>query len=388
MKNENKYGLLKQPVQEFRIAIFMSTNNDLYRTISDAFIKELKRESPHYIIEIFIAGGTSEALLDRYIDVIFDAQQSFGLLHTIGQTATDAAWRKSQSVKKHMPLVFSAIHDPIGSGFIHSFKESRKKFTGIALRSSPEIVPAQLIAYDPKVSKKILVPYRKEIAKGQLIYDMHVMIDHFQDAGKELVMHPYTGNTLPQSLFTKIRSFADVIIPEGGCNAADRSAIEEFCSRSAITVHKNGKRSIENGSIFAMPSDASYIGLQAAHIAINITSRNTKAYQNPCEKVVSTLALYKPASGRSLGVSFSPYYLHATEKHLKSAIPLPQHMLSEKSFLAFCQNNSLGLREALTGITSKIKSNVTLLKSERSVRKTFYITFLMPEYTEGYKTHI
>ena len=353
--------LIEKP--EFRIAVLIPENSGIYSIVSDECKRILKLDDEcKFIVEKFVAGGTAEYLLDRYIDLILGKEKPYHAILTIGLSSTLAAKRGTQKQKNKTPIVFSAVTAPTARNLIHSYKESRNNLIGVAVAPPCQLIPIQLLKLlDPK-AKSFFVPYREDSVDGQILDDMQKAQKHFALRGMKITFYPFSGKRLAQDLFDKMSEYDAVVAPEAGVTAHDRDAIIEYCKKANIPVHADGAEAIKKGAVFAVMSDIKYVAKKTAHMLSRVTKDGYKPSNLPCSELVKSRRLLFNAN--SSGVTFSEEYKMMLETCTKNNVPLPRQLEDEKLLLAYCEDNSLGLQEAMRALTKQIEEQVDYITNE------------------------
>ena len=350
----------------YRIAALMPEYSELYKTVYDAFEKKLKDERDgKFEVERFVSGGTSPHLLDRHVDLIIDSHKNFDAIFTIGITSTHAAKRRTLLKNKKMPVVFSAVNKSILNELVHSQQSSRNNLTGIAVITPCQILPIQALQKVNPEARTFLVPYREEFMNEQMLESVAQAQEYFKQRGCRVETYAYTGNRLPEELFSLIPTYDSVLIPEGGAKFSDRDAIIECCKRSDVSVHADGAEAIKKGAIFAVTSDSRYMGYKAAE-KIMLVTRDMKKPSDVATTILTKMRqiLYSQEVASKLGVSFSKEYKMMLETCTKNNVPMPRQLEDEKLLLAYCEDNSLGLQEAMRALTKQIEEQVDYITNE------------------------
>lgn len=127
LSQNQRHGLEKQIAG--RIAVVQPATHPSMDEITQGFIQTIEKESQNlYNFTVFNANNNVMLMRAQIEEVV---QQEFDLVMTIGSKATQLAKEVAQKKKSNIPVVFTAVADPVSQGIIESCESSGNQLTGI-----------------------------------------------------------------------------------------------------------------------------------------------------------------------------------------------------------------------------------------------------------------
>jgi len=350
----------------YKIAVLVPENGALYRAIQEScktFLKQIMTESFHY--DLIVTGGTAPYLVDQYAKNIIE--KKYDAIFTIGLSCSLAAKRMTTKLqsRQRTPIVFAAVSKHQAHELIHSYKDTRNNLIGITVAPPCALTPIQALRKLNPEARSFFIPYREEFMQGKMLHDMKNTKEHFKKQGCSVTLYPYTGSKLASGLFEHMKTHDAVVVPEGGAKTLDRDAILDFCKNRNIDVYADGKDAVKKGAVFACTSDMEYVSRRAAEMIKLVTEDGKNPSKLSCSELIKTRQLvYNEKNASNLGVNFSNDYKMMLETCTKNNVPMPRQMEDEKLLLAYCEDNSLGLQEAMRALTKQIEEQVDYITNE------------------------
>jgi putative ABC transport system substrate-binding protein len=294
---------LAQPPRIPRIGyLVLPSLSDVPSRERQAFLDGLRELGylPGKTIEIIYASAESEIefLEAACADLL---KQKVELIVTSGAQASIAA----QKVTRSVPIVFTALGDPVGIGAVHSLARPGGNVTGVSFISSE-------LAGKRMQLLKDLLPAAKRIAvlwnpdNPNSLNEMRAAVAGASTLKLAIQDLPVTSH---RELAAALKSLegrkpdALYVSFEGGLIAAHRGEIAEFGVRARVPVVSGWTFLTEAGGLFSYAPDIPVIYRRAAHYVQRIL-KGAKPGDLPIELPTTIELVLNAKTARALGVKF------------------------------------------------------------------------------------
>ena len=247
-------------------------------------IKEtlLQNKTQSYSFNTYNANG-NKTLLRAQADEI--AQQYYDCVFTIGTVCTQTMFEITKKKEMDMPVVFTAVDDPVKIGIVHSLKSSGNNLTGSTIEDDFDKQFDALIAIKPTI-KKVLFVY--DPADGSGHEKREQTIEHVLKKRNISLksVHIYQANEIQQKVEPLLDEDFDVIfIYTDHTTVSGVDSLITLCNRYNITLYASDLSSSDKGAAVAFGVTEYEHGKNAAQKALEILHHNKKPSEVPISPV-------------------------------------------------------------------------------------------------------
>jgi len=355
----------KTPDQKvFRVAIFMPLYKGLYKSVFNHCKVALENDRDCiFVVDRFSVNSVDQSLLSDAADRILNSSMNYNAVISIGKCASFMMRGKTQLQTKRTPVVFTAVENSLASELIHARTSSRNNLVGVTVVTPCQIVPIQLLREANPKCRKFFIPYREEGTSEDMLDNILKCKAAFEAEGCIVTPRSFSGKCFSNDFFDEMKQYAAVVIPEGCTTIRDRDTIISFCNGANIAVHADGKEAIEKGALFATSSDVRLMAEKTVEKVKKIVKEGVK----PSEITTTVMTkmrktLYGLDNAKRLGVIFQQgdYEMSFEPCTSGNAVILPPDFATKKSFITYCENNSIGLQKAIEILTQHVEPELTL----------------------------
>jgi len=305
------------------------------------------KEKKHYLIGIsqFVEHPALDAVRNGFIDylkekgyvegenVTYDinfAQADFGIAAQIAEKLVGEkpaliltiATPSSQTVVKataDIPVVFSAVTDPVGAGLVSSLDGGGKNVTGTS-DLSPVDRQLELIKEIVPNIKKLGFIYNA--GESNSLTSLKQVQDEGAKLGIEIVEATVTNSSEVMMAAESLVGKVDAIhIPTDNTVVSAFEAITKVCTDNKIPLFAADVDSVPRGAIAALAIDYYLLGKQTGRMAVEILEGKNPG-EMPTEMLEDLLLYVNLDSAAAMGVTLPETVLTKADKTYKGGVPV------------------------------------------------------------------
>lgn len=359
-RSTKRYNLTPRYKKKYRIAVLMSDYGIAQKAILDGFKSEMSKLLPNQgVIDIFNAGGTSDAILDS--NTARALEGGYDVLFPIGLLSARSAQRLTAKEAQKTPVVFTGVDSPVAHKLVKSYERSGNNLTGFSVESPSRFVPVFLLLMIEPNAKTFFVPYREDAGKNpHFMEELENTRNELAKVGITLTLYPFKDDRISRELYEEMKKHDAVVVPEGGVTTRDRDYLVSYAEIEKIPTHAGGKDAVGMGAIFGVTSDMVLIGRRAVEVVIKIARDGVKPTDIPIEKIKNTRSVScNPDKFSQYGVSFASEVIGFCETVTAANELTPTHIQDLKLFAAYAQNDSVLSKAAIKALTERFSTQVT-----------------------------
>lgn len=280
-----------EPAKAFKIGIL--TTGGPYLEAVNGFREGLKQagyEEGHNITYLVRdTQGNSQALNTGATEIV---QQQVDLIFTVASPATQAAIAATKSTQ--IPVIFTVVADPVGSGFVKSLIVQETNVTGVT-NQSVELTGKRLeflLQVAPRVRRVGVLSIPTGLTSGPAMVQLNQAAAKL---GVTLIERQVASSAdVPAALAQFTRDMIDALylLPDAFLVTQGTAFVERSLALGIpLVVHEEGL--VKQGALVGYGADFNSLGSQAARLAVKVL-RGQKASELPIEvpqRLVLTLNL-------------------------------------------------------------------------------------------------
>ncbi len=277
------------------VAITQIISHKTLDTVRDGLVLGLKKQG-------FIDGETIKIVYDNAhgnTSVAAQITKKFIAMHPkviVALSTTSAQLLMKPAQSAGIPLVFSAVTDPVAAGLIVSNDKTSGGVTGISDYMPPAPQLEMIVAFVPKIKKMGVLFNPGETNSVAFLAQMEG-----EAKNRGIVFVPGAVNTsaeaatVAKSLIGKVDA---LFFPNDNTTMAAAAAVAKVAKQQGIPLFANDSESVKDGALAAVAYDRIAMGEKTAEIVEGILSgKSTGAYpvnhDVPSEIVVNRQTLEK-----------------------------------------------------------------------------------------------
>lgn len=278
-KNANCVSQAQKVGKTFKVALFAPATHPAMDEINQGFMDTLqsKESSSNYVFKSFNANGNKTLLRAQAEEIVTG---DFDLIFTIGASCTKTVKELTAKREKPIPVIFTAVGDPIGLGVIASEQSSGNNTTGISEHQSYDEQVDLLMHLKPTIKKALLVydPMQGKGAKSQKELQELLAQRGVELNGVEI----YNPNEI-QSKVGGLITNVDVVLVQAGDNTvvSGIDALVKLCDRYGVTLLASDLNSGDKGAVLAYGVTEYDFGTEAAKKALLVLEKQKKPTDIP-----------------------------------------------------------------------------------------------------------
>ncbi|MGN0354815.1 MAG: ABC transporter substrate-binding protein [Muricoprocola sp.] len=292
--------------QEYKIGIIKFVDDASLDQIQSSILAELDAKSAEgedtFVYENYVMNGQADAtIIGQLADQLIGDE-----VDVIIPIATPAAQIvQAKTEDNQIPVVFSAVSDPVGAGLVETMEAPGANITGTSDALNTLAIMDLMLAANPDIQKVGLLYSQSEDASKQPIADAKAYLD---EKGISYVEKTGTNNN-------EVLSAADALVAEGveaiftptdnTIMTAELGIYEKFMD--AGIPHYAGADSFAlNGAFCGYGVDYEVLGTATADMAVSICQGG-----NPAETAVMTfdngIATVNTETAEAIGIDYSAF---------------------------------------------------------------------------------
>jgi putative ABC transport system substrate-binding protein len=298
----------QQPAKTPRIGILFSGSKSYPPLL--AFMQELQRlgyiEGQNVSFVNRIAEGNLERLPAFAAELV---AEKVNVIFAANTNGVQAARQATASI----PVVFSVVSDPVGSGFVKSLARPGGNVTGTASINRELAAKRLQILKEafPKTSRiAVLITDEPQVAP---------QLEQVQQAAKRLSMNILTTQVVSRDDFDRAQKLlrnwrADLIyVAESSTNTSNRKLLEEFAAQIRLPVIYAQSLYADDGGLVSYGANFEELYRRAAHYVDKIL-RSAKPADLPVEQPTKFELVFNMKTAKTLGVKIPNSILVRADK--------------------------------------------------------------------------
>ncbi|MEG2409791.1 MAG: ABC transporter substrate-binding protein [Erysipelotrichaceae bacterium] len=248
---------------KYKIGVAQIVEHSSLNTIRDSFKKQMKKlgYDKSAAIEYKDAGNDQSTL--NSIMQNFDGNKMDVIVAIATPTAQAAA-----NYRKHMPIVFSAVSDPVGAGLVEDMNQPNLNITG----TSDEIQVDQILSLALQLNettKTIGFIYNSSEANS---------ISNLEKAKKFCKEHNLEINASPITSSSEVKQAADILVskcdiifaPNDNTIATAMPSLAKVCKDAKIPLYTGADSMVQDGGFASVGIDYKKLGKETANMVDQI----------------------------------------------------------------------------------------------------------------------
>lgn len=219
--------------------------------------------------------------------------------------ATPSAQAVANKIKD-VPILFTAISDPVGAGLVESIEKPGKNVTGTSDMVS---IPKQLdmmFAFKPDI-KTVGLLYCS--AEDNSLTQIKEAKDYLKKQGKEFIdMTVQNSNDVQSVLEANVEKVQAIYVPTDNVIATSMSTVAKVTEPKKVPVIGGSVEMVQNGGTATLGLDYNSLGRQTADMAVKILKGEAKAADMPVEFAKEDKIELNEANIKALGLTVPDKY--------------------------------------------------------------------------------
>lgn len=278
----------------YRIGIVQPMDHPSLNQIRDTIVKELDAQGLGDKVEISLENANGDmSLLQTIMQKLVG--EGVDMIVPIATPSAQAAMSATDTV----PIVFSAVSNPVEAGLVKSFSETTGNITGV----SNSIPVADIFELS-----KILTPEAKvfgfiynssEINSVASIEKAKAYCDKNNITYKEVSI---TGTTdLQQAALSLVGEVDAFFTPNDNTVASAMATYSQIASDAGIPIYVGADSMVIDGGLATVGIDYTVLGKQTANMILKIID-GEKISQNPVEQIADYANIINSGTADALGI--------------------------------------------------------------------------------------
>ncbi len=241
-------------------------------TIRDAFLDELEEEGytegENVKINYQNAAGKTSSLAT--IMSGYQADNADVIVAIATPTAMSA-----QNVSNQIPVVFSAVSDPVGAGLVESIEKPGGNITGTSDEVQVEQIIDLMLELSPEV-KKVGILYN--VGEANSVSNAERFKAYAKEKGLEVIEKTGTDNTTMQQAAVELAHSVDAMFsPNDNTVATGMASLGQVALDAGIPYYVGADSMVETGGFATVGIDYEELGRETARMTIDVLNGSSPA---------------------------------------------------------------------------------------------------------------
>jgi putative ABC transport system substrate-binding protein len=274
--------------------------------LRDGLLELGYREDEHFVIGVRFTQGDLAALPTAARELV-----QYGV--DVILVSEDHAAKAAQRATTRIPVVFTAVSDPVGLGLIQSFARPGGNITGVA-DLARDLSPKRLEIFQAIVVglRRVLFPY--DLADVDTVAHVRVVRDAARRLGIELVELGVRTQEEVQARLARVRQGeVDGIMAPRCCSLNIPGFVLEATSHQGIPTMFEAAFWVERGALASYGPDYYESGKQAARLVDKIL-KGTAPGKLPVEVNPKIEFAINLKTAKALGLTIAPEVLYQADR--------------------------------------------------------------------------
>lgn len=248
------------------IAILTPVTHPSLEQIEKGFVETLVELHPEKYRFVTYNGQGNKTLLRSEIEEI--AQSGFDLVLTIGTTTTQMTAEVFRKKGISLPIVFTAVNDPLGLGMIDSEEKPGGNITGIKeeVRFREEI--DSFLTYLPDLSSVLLVYNPMEAGLQKDAQDVEAIFNKKNIEFRKVEI--FKTNEIKSKVLSQLSDINAILVLKDNTVVAGLDILSKLCHENKIPLLASDLDSPEKGATMGYGVSERQYGVEAAKKALLI----------------------------------------------------------------------------------------------------------------------
>jgi putative ABC transport system substrate-binding protein len=295
----------------FRVAIVQPASHPAMDEIAAGFMDTINKEYSGYHFDIYNANGNSTLLRAQAEEIVHN---NYDLVTTIGSDATRTLHELTRKKNSTMPIVFSAVSDPVGLGVVNSIESSQNNVTGVEDSPRFEEQIKQLLELKPH-AKSVLLVYDPAIKSGAHERNVTEVETIFTRNGIKVNHAPIFHANEVQAKVQPLLNNNDVIMIFTDHTAVSGlDSLVMLANRYHLTLYASDLNSGDRGAALAYGIKEYEYGVESAQLAMRILEKHDKPADIPIISVRNYTIKVNTKTMQQQGLELSSQKLQKIEQ--------------------------------------------------------------------------
>ena len=300
--------------EPYKVGLAQLVDHSSLNTIRDAFLDEMEDagyvDGDTVIIDYQNAAGKTSSL-----DSIMAGYQADGD-DVIVAIATPTALA-AQNYSAEIPVVFSAVSDPVGAGLVASLEEPGGNITG----TSDEVQVEQIIDLMLQLSPDIhTVGVLYNLGEANSVSNVERFKAYAKEKGLEVVEKTGTDNTTMQQAAVELASSVDAMFsPNDNTVATGMASLGQVAADAGIPYYVGADSMVETGGFATVGIDYEELGRETAKLTIDVLNGEDPA--------TTPVSVFK----ENLNIYVNEDLLNQLSENGKTKVELPEDIASKEN---------------------------------------------------------
>ena len=267
---------------DYTVAIFLPAVHSAMDEIAQGFKETIVNQSEKkYHFVMYNANGNNSVMRAQAHAII---NANYNLVFTVGATCTQTLYEFTKKRELSLPIVFSALDDPVKMGVIQSMQSSHNNLTGVISTHLYEQQIEELLQIKPAV-KKLLLVYNPAHGNG-LENEKNILKNVLEKKDITLTtVEIANANEITQKVSTFLSGVDVILILTDHTAVTGLPALATLCERHQILLYASDLNSGDKGAALAFGVLEYEYGTLAASLALNILEKNKAPAALPIVRV-------------------------------------------------------------------------------------------------------
>lgn len=264
----------------YRVAILLPVSHPSLEEIKQGFIETLKKKLDA-TYDVYNANGNRILLRNQAEDIV---HKNYDLVFTIATGPALIMKEVTAQRGNPIPIVASAVEDPIGIKLIKSMENSDNNLTVITQRDEFEKQMEILMFLKPK-TKNILLVYNPacQFERIKLIIEKICQLHN-----KKLnVIQIFNLNDISQKVPSLLAENDTVLVLKDNFVVSGIESLINICNRANVTLYVSDLNSVDKGAALGFAIREYDDGVEGANKAFDILKNNIKPAQIPSTQMAN-----------------------------------------------------------------------------------------------------
>ncbi len=283
-----------------RVAILTPVTHPSLEQIEQGFRKTLETDvTANYECTTYNANGNRSLMRSQVEEIL---QSAYDLVFVI--TRQPAQMIKEISIKKQhlVPIVFSAVSDPVASGLIASEQSSGNNVTGVIETTDYELQLALLHQLKPGIKRMLLV-YDPQ---GNFVKDKQEIETLAAAHGIGVsAIEVYAASEIYGKVSSALSGVDAVMVLKDNTVVSGLDGLIKLCNQHGVTLYATDLDSPDKGAALGFGVQEYDFGVQGAHKAFLILSEGKKPSDIPSTALTVNSIKVNAKAARAQGLSLS-----------------------------------------------------------------------------------
>ncbi len=281
----------------FKIGIVQPMDHPSLNQIRETIISELKAQGMDGKIEIITKNANGDMNLLPSIMQEF-VNDEVDMIVPIATPAAQAA----RGATKTIPIVFSAVSNPVEAGLVTSFQETTGNITGVSNSIPIEDIFKLAATITPNVKTFGFVYNSSEINSTSGIQKAKAYCDKNGIKYKEATI---TGTAdLQQAASSLVEEVDAFFTPNDNTVASAMATYVKVATDAKLPIYAGADSMVKDGALATVGIDYTKLGKQTAAMIVRIVNGQT-IKENPVEQVAEYANMININTANQLGINIS-----------------------------------------------------------------------------------